>query len=349
MKKSNSIIAIIGLAIMGTAVAVVSCKKNNENTLSPKAYNVQQSIDYRQIEDKLTYFEDFRQKMTESKGDDAYNLEDAAWHLACLANLDFCKVNVEYDNVQFDTVEMQICVTDGVVLLSDLNAAYEQMCTEIQQFKKGFTHNNQNLYYINMSITVEGNAKIALMTTFNLNSKYTWDHTWYYDSDYDACMACADYFSDDSLYLWNSTAARELQRVLNLIEHHENDSSNINHIMICYFPTRHHDFDYNNTYDPYHSGFYNDSRVFAYRKYNMSTLNHYLFICEDLCYCLDSYLGLGYDFINDNLYADERPVNWTVTAISKPTTNYSPTWWMHYHELRVEYGQLISGNHPGAR
>jgi len=146
MKNPKSIIAIIGLAIVATAVAFVSCKKDNENTLSPKAYNVQQSIDYRQIEDKLTYFEDFRQKMTESKGDDAYNLEDAAWHLACLANLDFCKVNVEYDNVQFDTVEMQVIVTDGVVLLSDLNAAYQQMCNEIQQFKRGFNHENQNLF-----------------------------------------------------------------------------------------------------------------------------------------------------------------------------------------------------------
>ena len=347
MKNSKSFIAIIVLAIVATAVAFVSCKKDTENALSPKAYNVQQSFDYRQIEDKLTYFEDFRQRMTESKGDEAYNLEDAAWHLACLANLDFCKVNVEYDNVQFDTVEMQVNVTDGVVLLSDFNAAYEQMCNEIQQFKKGFNHENQNLYYINVSINTDCIAKIALMTSFNSSSKYPWDHTWYYDNDYEAALACDNLFSD-WYYSWNTTAVSELQRVLNLYDHHENDSSDMNNILICYLPTRDHAFDYSYT-DPYQSYFYNYSRVFAYREYDTPSFSHNLEVGEEMCYCLDSYLGLGYDFINDNLYLHEHPVNWTVTAISEPTTNYIHTWWMHYHKLHVDYGQLISDNHPGAR
>ena len=131
MKKSNSIIAILGLAIVAIIVAFVSCKKETEKALSQKDYTIQQSADVRQIEDMNSYLKDFKKKMTESKGEEAYTLEDAAWHLASLANLDFCKVNVDYDNVQFDTVEMQVNVTDGVVLLSDLNAAYQQMCTEI--------------------------------------------------------------------------------------------------------------------------------------------------------------------------------------------------------------------------
>lgn len=347
MKSSKSFIAIITMAILAITVAFVSCKKDNENTLSPKAYNVQQSIDYRQIEDKLTYFEDFRQKMTESKGDDAYNLEDAAWHLACLANLDFCKVNVEYDNVQFDTVEMQICVTDGVVLLSDLNAAYQQMCNEIQQFKRGFNHENQNLYYTNVSISTDGTAKIALMTSFNSSSKDPWDHTWYYDDVFLAAYACDEFFSD-LYYSWNTTAASELQRVLNLYDHYENDSSNIYHIQVIYLPTRSKTFDYSYT-DPYQSYFYNNSRVFAYLKYDVPTFSHYLELGEEMCYCLDSYLGLGYDFINDNLYADERPVNWIVTPKSTRfyDTNQNPTWWIHYHELHVDYGHLLSNNHPG--
>ena len=346
MKTSKSIIAIIVLAIMGTAVSVVSCKKDNENALSPKAFNVQQSFDYRQIEDKLTYFEDFRQKMTESKGDEAYNLDDAAWHLACLANLDFCKVNVEYDNVQFDTVEMQVHVTDGVMLLSDLNAAYEQMRTEIQQFKDGFIHNNQNLYYLNVSISTNGNAKIALMTSFNNSSKFLWDHTWYYDDEWEAFEECGEYFSE-WYYFWNTTAASELQRVLNIYDHHENDSSDMNHIQICYFPTRNHTFDYSNTIsDPYQSYFFNDSRVFVYRDQNPSFI-HYLEFGEEMCYCRDSYLGLGYGFTNDNLYEDERPVNWTVTAKDYHPENSS--WYYHQHQLKVEYGQLISGNQPGNR
>ena len=185
------------LAVLVMSVAFVSCKKDTENVAIQTDYNTQQSFDYRQIEDKITYFKEFRQKMTESKTEEAYNLDDAAWHLACLANIDFCRVNVEYNDVQFDTVEMMVNVTDGAVLLSDLATAYEQMCNEIQQFKKGFTHNNQNLYFINMYISAEGNAKIALMTSFNATSKYYWDHTWYFDDEWDAICSFSQYFSWD--------------------------------------------------------------------------------------------------------------------------------------------------------
>ena len=343
MKKSNSIIAIIGLAIVATAVAFVSCKKETEKALSQKDYTIQQAADVCQIEDINSYLKDFKKKLTESKADEAYNLEDAAWHLASLANLDFCKVNVDYDNVLFDTIEMQVNVTDGVVLLSDLNTVYEQMCKEIQQFKNGFSHNNQNLYFITVSISNDGNAKIELMTTFNCNSKYYWDHTWYFDNDWSAVCSLEQYYSYDSTYYWNTTAARELERLLNLIEHHENDSSN-NQIHIYYTPTQSHTFDYtdyDNNNDPYHSGFYNESRVFVMR--TTSSVLDYIFSFDDMVYCYDSYLGLGYDFINSSLYPNERPVCWKVAADNKHL-NY---WYFHYHKLKVNYGRLVADNPIG--
>lgn len=248
-----------------------------------------------------------------------------------------------YDNVQFDTVEMQVNVTDGVVLLSDLNTAYEQMCTEIQQFKEGFTHNNQNLYFITVSINNYGNAKIALMTSFNSNLKYIWDHTWYFENEWAAILAFEDYYSDDSIYQWNTTAARELERILNIIEHHENDSSN-NQIHIYYTPTQSHTFDYtdyiNNT-DPYPSGFYNDSRVFVKR--TLSSILDYNLSFDEMVYCFDSYLGLGYDFINSSLYPNEHPVCWIV-SVNYKQLNY---WHFHYHKLKVNYGCLVADNPIG--
>jgi hypothetical protein len=60
-------------------------------------------------------------------------------------------------------------------------------------------------------------------------------------------------------------------------------------------------------------------------------------------YCFDSYLGLGYDFTDDNLYANEHPVNWRVTGTSNPIVNGI----INYHQLQVNYGQLITINPPG--
>jgi hypothetical protein len=340
MKNSKRFLAIIILAI----VAFVSCKKDNENILNAKDNNVQQSFDYRQIEDKITYFKDFRQKMADSKTDEAFNLEDAAWHLACLANLDFCKVNVEYNSIQFDTVEMQVNVTDGVVLLNDLGTAYEQMHEQILQFKKGFTHNDQNLYFINASINADGNAKVALMCSYNNTSKDLDDHLWYFEDEYSAYLVCNEVFTSDSTYYWNTTAKRELQRILNLFEHYENNNIGPGGIVsMCYFPTQNHIFKYPNCPDPYGSPFFAYSRTFTAEA---SIGAVFILSTDHMCYCLDSYLGLGYDYLDDySLCENEHPVNWVIcdTIVQFP----SHKWPTSFHKLKVEYGQLITANPPG--
>lgn len=328
MKRFNSIIAIFALAIVAIAVAFVSCKKDNENALSQKSYTIQQTSNVRQIEDLSSYLKDFKKKLTESKADEAYNLDDAAWHLASLANYDFCRINVEYNNVQFDTIEMQINVTDGVVLLSDLNLAYEQICTEIQRFKKEFTHNNQNLYFANVFINGNGDTRLALTTTFVTPTKDTRDHLWYFEDSYIYDTVCYFYFDGLTQYPWNGYGETELQRILNLYEHYDNTQ-----YIMCFIPTRNYSFCYPDWPDHYTG----DSRVFAMDASIGATIN---LPQETMCYCLDSYLGLGYDYIEDNpLYDDEHPVNWIITDTIIQFQNHKhPT---HMHVLTVQYGRPI--------
>ena len=315
------------------SVAIVSCKKDDQNTLTSKGNRSQQSFDYRQIEDKVSYFNDFKKKMSETEGDESFNLDDAAWHLACLANLDFCNVNVKHNDFRFDTLNMQVNTVDNIMLLDEIGAAYEQMHSKIEQFKKEFSYCDQNLYYINVSINSNGDAKIALMTSINTNARGLVDHTWYFDDEWDAQWICDEYFSFDSTYYWNGLGASELERVLNLFENHTIG-------VTCYLPTRDHTFDYTNTYDPYGTDYCysNSSRVFAKLYLNPPYPNYVLDLME-MCYCLDSYLGLGYDYINDNLYARERPVAWTVTPVSSAQNQ---TIRRYYHQLRVQYGQPTS-------
>lgn len=338
MKTNKLILAVTTMAILATSVAIVSCKKDDPSNTSQMSYTIQKPADIRQIKDMNAYLQDFKKKLTESKGDEAFSLDDAAWHLACLANIDFCNVNVEYEDFQFDTVEMQVNITDGVILLGDLRSAYEQMCTEIQQFKKGFNHCDQNMYYVNMSIGADGNAKIALMTSFTYASKNLSDHTWYFSDYFTARVTCNQYFSSDSTYVWNTTAARELQRVLNLFEHHEYEIPLPFGYQTCYFPTRNHTFNYPNCPDPYGSDYLYDSRTFAVTV----TSGTYILSRQEMCYCLDSYLGLGYDFISDNLYPDEHPMVWKVTPVE---INNWPK--LDYHKLYVEYGRPVTPNPPG--
>jgi len=348
MRTHKIVFAIIAMAILATAVAIVSCKKNNESALnvtSPKGYTVQQAADIRQMEDPQAYILDFKKKLTESKDNEAFELDDAAWHLSCLANLEFCNVNVEYDDFQFDTLEMQVNVMDGVILLGDLRTAYEQMCAKIQQFKKGFNHCDQNLYFIKLSIGADGNVKIALMTSYTATSKDLIDHTWYFSDEFSALLACNEYFSTDSTYLWNGLAATELQRILNLYEHHEYGIPGPGgSIQEVFFPTRDHTFNYVSDNDPYGSPFYVNSRVFAGEGDAVSS-STFILSKDEMCYCLDSYLGLGYDFIADNLYSYEHPICWQIDCLIYHPQNYK--WWIYYHNLYVEYGRLITPNPPG--
>jgi len=58
---------------------------------------------------------------------------------------------------------------------------------------------------------------------------------------------------------------------------------------------------------------------------------------DEMCYCLDSYLGLGYDYISNNHYVNnEFPMNWIVidtTVLFDSQKQYSC-----FHNLKVEYG-----------
>lgn len=337
MKTRNYFIAA-SIMVAAIALAIVSCKKETANTLNQKA-NETQAFDFRQINDMNAYLANFKAKMFESKSDEAYSLNDAAWHLASLANREFCNASIKYDNVQFDTVKMNVTITDGTVLLTDLGAAYEQMCTIIRQFKSGFTHDNQILYFINMFINADGNARIALMTTYATPVKDLDDHHWYFPDIFGYVdSVCLYHFESNTQYLWNGYGKTELQRILNLFESHDPS-----HGMTYITPTRSFAFEYPNWTDPYGSPFQTSSRLFALD--GDIELNHDLDE-EDMCYCLDSYLGLGYDYISNNYYCDyEHPVNWVVKDTTVKFLNSK--WYTHYHKLKVQYGQIYyNGTNP---
>ena len=60
----------------------------------------------------------------------------------------------------------------------------------------------------------------------------------------------------------------------------------------------------------------------------------------DIVYCLDSYLGLGFDHVNLN--SNDQIICWKVKSLM----NVQPNLWRYYfHQLQVEYGQLASAGH----
>ena len=106
MKKRNLIITTL-LVVVAATVAFVSCKKENQDALLNNTESVM-TFTVPQIDDMNAYLKGFKQRMRATKDGETLTLDEAAWHLSCLANFDFCRINVEYDDFQFDTIDMQV-------------------------------------------------------------------------------------------------------------------------------------------------------------------------------------------------------------------------------------------------
>lgn len=336
--KKNVILAIIAMAILATTVAVVSCKKETEPNAKQQADKAKEAFDMRKIGDINAYLKDFRQRMTESKDNETMATDEAAWHLACLANLDLCNASVEFNDVRFDTIEMDVPVTDGMVAMGDLRDAYERMLPEIRMFQDGLSLDNQNLRFVNMFISEKGNAKIAMMTTSTTVSRYIGDTLWYFPDEFGYYDSICNYYFVASQYHWKDVASGMLQTDLNAIEGRRIFSSQGSS---CYFPTRSYCFDFRYWTDTFDSPFINNSRLCA-------TLSpHTILSKDDMCYCLDSYLGLGYEYMNNNFYAsNEVPAIWSVIATDSvfPYNNLR----QYYHILSVQYviPSIADPSHP---
>lgn len=325
MKTKKLSFAIIAMAIVAFTVAIVACKKDTGNALNSKDNNAKEAFDLRKIDDINAYLKDFRQKMTEGKGEETMNVDEAAWHLACLANLDLCNASIEFNDVRFDTIEMQVAVTDGAIAMSDLRDAYERMIPEIQRFEGTLGLENQNLRFVDVFITESGNARINLMTTSNHLSRDLYDYYWYFPDTFGYLDSICYYQFTAYQYPWNTTAKSELERVMNVFE------GRVTPFVLSYLPTRTVSFDYPQWIDPYGSSFNKNSRLCAYGFYNASLSQ------DEMCYCLDSYLGLGVDYLDNNYYVDnEYPIYWTIESIDSTFSNEHLI--TYYHRLNVRYG-----------
>lgn len=339
MKKHYLFLSTL-LVVAAVLVAVVSCKKETQGTLMNNKNESVQTFNPREIEDMNAYLKGFKQKMqSATKGDDeALSLEDAAWHLSSLANYEFGNVNVQFDNIRFDTLYAHVDVTKGAILLCDLAFAYESICNDIERFFNRLNLNEKHLRFIDADIAEDGYTTISLVTTFIEDSKGWDDYHWYFEPhivdpfiDTIAEDSCNAHFSNDLVYVWNGLGESELERLLNVYEHHNYLGSG--HHISFYTKSREYTFDYPNYIDPYGSPSYNGSRLFG-----VLGNHNYVIPKMDMCYYLDSYLGLGYDYLTSNpigLYADECPAIWSIETCSNVFyPNHSAT---YYHKLKVTY------------
>lgn len=326
MKKHYLFLTTL-LVVAAVSVAVVSCKKETQGNLMNNKNESVQTFNPREIEDMNAYLKGFKQKMQSATKSDneAFSLEDAAWHLSSLANYEFANANVECDDIRFDTLYAQVNITNGAVLLSDLGTAYEKINSSINKFYNSLTLYNKHFRFINAFISENGEVTIPILTTFSNNSKYITNHCWFFSDEFAAADSCALFFPD-SPYPVQTTGTSELLYMLSMTVSHPYllvsypmPSSGVYYTYASTKP-----FDYRYYTDPYWSPFWNSSRVFS----SKNTYNYYL-EQDEMCYLYDSYMGLGIEHCPNG----QEIVSWNL-AYHQPV---SP-WNVEYHVFEVIYG-----------
>ena len=324
MKNNKFFLAICTMAL-AASVAVVSCKKETQSNLMDSKTETLQIFNPLEIEDMNAYLKGFKQKMQSAvKGDDeALSLEDAAWHLSSLSNYEFAKYHAEYNNLRFDTLYSTVKVTMNSVLLSDLALSYENIIKSISDFYHNLMLENKGVHFINVSISESGDIAVSLITTFMSDSKFLLDTCYFYPSYWYATIDCYNYFDEFVDLPVQSTGTTELRRVINLVG---NDPLTPEY----YFTqTSSEVFYFDQNFDPYGSPSLWNSRLYA----KNSSFNYYdLKPYDEICYYLDSYLGLGIH----NRPSGKYIISWSLSLKTEYVQYYNLS--IQHHELTVNYG-----------
>ena len=334
MKRKNFNLAIIMMVVAAfISVAVVSCKKEDNSSLAGQVTS-KPAFTPPQVDDMNAYLKGFKEKMKSSaKGEDEMlSLDEAAWHLSSLANYDFANANVEFTDLRYDTLVYQMNITKGQVALSDLNTLYASIANDIDAFYQSLDLQEKHFRFIMASVSEDGEVSICLTTSYLLL-----DHTWYYDNDWDASLACFEYFDEHMYYVWNTTAIDTLKFWINFLESRNFDTIG-NHSERFYFVySGNKEFHYQDNIDPYGSNFLRNSRIYAVEGDTWWT--PYLDL-PLMCYCLDSYLELPFEYIDNHNLGNQRPVLWDIDWEWFLPENSK--WHIFCHVVQVTFGQTIA-------
>lgn len=323
MKKTLFRSAMLAMVI-AAAVMATSCQKEKE-----KEENMKMTVSHfnpadLQIEDMNAYLEGFKEKMknASTKGStETMGIEEAAWHLSSVANYELANIGASHDTLRFDTLYCHIDVTDGMISIADMNAAYEEMSHAIVNFKKGLGCENPNFWFIGTKISENGEITIPLTTMFTANcSKYWGTHFWSFSNQTTADSICALYFDNTTTYYADSNAMSALEYALALSFTHQLVGGEY----LTYYTTK--EYKYQNHTDAYGSNFYGNSRLYASTNYYHSPISY-----ENMCYAFDSYSGLA---ITDSYMLPYNPIPTTFLIEFLPAMRLPC---VGNHKLTIEY------------
>ena len=336
--KKNIALTIVFLAALAAAF-IVSCKKDDNKTVDePQA----RSVALRQFElptDIDGYLTVLKQRLVEGDNGAPMGVDEAAWHLAALANYDFGYFNAEHNNLLKATLYGSVKITNGQILFPDLAEAYASIHETIESYYQKLDLDNKKVHFVDVIVSEEGVVTLPITVTYS-DRHYDWHLA---DTTY-----CNAYFVEES-YPSFGDGMFLLDSVLNLIESFDTiPSLTQDYAVPCdyQFP------DPTDYIDPDGSPNFINSRIYCTKGSTQASIPN-----DDMCYYLQSYHALGDTIlhyssgsanviaawaIDQGILGHNPHIPFTPTESITESIMEQPT---YYHRLKIVLG--VEVHHAG--
>ena len=311
--------AIIVLAIGITAFH--SCKKDEELTNNNETKALTSTFNPNEIENMDEYLMGFMKELKNATRDsEPMTIEDAEWHLSACLNFQFCNANVGRTHVVYDTITTTINVNDGCISMVDINAAMQEISTEVNAIFDESDVENKSLLFIKPEIMSDnyrnGNSVRTVIGISGRDDEYYYFiggflHPEWYEL-YDVIT--------ENYYHWKTEAPDTLNKYINYyIPNAESTDERVYFTSIT---------DRTFSYENY------PGRLF----YLVSDMCNHELTAENMMFYLDSYLGI----IEENNNYIYSKISSKVTAYDEQIKESIKI--RMYHEMEVQYGIPTSTN-----
>lgn len=265
--KTNKICIIILALILVTAQ---SCKKD-KNTDPVNRSDNQTSFNIYEEKNLDEYLTNFMNKLKNTtRSNELLEADDAMWHLAACLNFQYCNINVQKSQVEYDTIFTSINVNDGCISLNDINTTLQEISAEVGNIYNSCQLKDKNLLYIMPKIqdnTTRGGTTVR--TVVAISDRSNFGHYAFDDEE-----EILELFPEYVTYRWDTDAITTLEYYINM---YRNSTEAIPGRVYI-------------TMDTTITCYYRNNYI--YRLFNTEISDHLFLNREDMAYYLDSYIGL---------------------------------------------------------
>jgi hypothetical protein len=173
-----------GLAMLITAsLIIISCQKE-QTGIDKQETQAEQSLKDTQLEKRIVAFRDkidlIRENPTLKSSTEPMDVDSAVWYIEATSNFTFGDASFETEEFIVDSAFIEVPVTNGQILLADVQAAYDQVVNSLAEHNANITANQKQLVVADISLK-ESDENFA---TFEVTSGFGTDGTTGFGNNY---------------------------------------------------------------------------------------------------------------------------------------------------------------------